>query len=223
MPVVFLAGTRCAPGLDDKLNKWYDETHVPMLLKSQHLEAVIRYKLAPVTEGEYPTYLAIYEFKDPKNFEAWMSSPEMVAAQQNTQQTWAEGGFEAPWVVLYEPLKTWHKTKLEDEPVMFVVGTQCHPDDDEKFNNWYNGTHIPMLLESEYLVGVTRYKLAPGTEGEYPTYLALYEYKDVPAFEKWYSSPQLLASREERKQTWADRDFEVKWTAVYQPLKSWRR
>jgi len=193
-----------------------------MLLESEHLQRLTRYKLAPVIEGEYPSYLAIYEFKDRQGFEAWMSGPELLAASKDTQQTWAEGEFEAPWLVLYEPLKTWQKTELGSEPVMFVVGTQCHPDDDEKFNNWYNETHIPMLLESEHLAGATRYKLSPVTEGEYPAYLALYEYKDLPAFEKWYST-EILAAREETKATWAERDFEVKWTAVYEPLKSWHK
>ena len=112
---------------------------------------------------------------------------------------------------------------MQDKPVVFVVGTQCAPELDEKFNNWYNGTHIPMLLESEHLVGVTRYKLAPVTKGEYPTYLALYEFKDRQGFEAWYSGPELLAARGERKETWAEKDFEVKWTAVYEPLKTWHK
>ena len=221
--MVFLAGTKCAPGLDEKLNNWYNGTCVPMLLKSQHLEAVIRYKLAPVVEGEYPPYLAIYEFKERKDFEAWMSGPEVLAAHEEAQQTWADGGFEVPWLVPYEPLKTWHKIELDTEPVKLVVGTQCRPDDDEKFNNWYNETHIPMLLESEHVVGATRYKITPGTEGEYPAYLALYNYKNVQAFEKWYSGPEIMAARKEKKETWVDDDFEGKWIAVYEPLKTWRK
>ena len=112
---------------------------------------------------------------------------------------------------------------MQDKPVIFVVGTQCAPELDEKFNNWYNGTHIPMLLESEHLDGVTRYKLAPVTEGEHPTYLAIYEFKDRQAFEAWYSSRELAAAGEERAETWAEKDFEVHGMAVYEPLKTWHK
>ena len=108
-PVVFLVGTQCAPELEEKFNKWYDETHIPMLLKSKLLDEVTRYKLAPDTEGEYPTYLAIYEFKDRQAFETWQSSPEMAAAREERQQTWVEKDFEVKWRVVYEPLKTWHR------------------------------------------------------------------------------------------------------------------
>ena len=115
---------------------------------------------------------------------------------------------------------------MQDKPVIFVIGTQCNPELEEKFNNWYSGTHIPMLLESKWVDRITRYKLAPAVEGRYPAlakYLAIYEFKDQQAFEAWFSSPEMQAAREERQQTWAEKDFEVTGAGVYEPIKTWHR
>ena len=112
---------------------------------------------------------------------------------------------------------------MQLKPVIYLVQTQCTPDLDEKFNNWYTETHIPMLLKSEHISGVTLYKLAPTTDGEYPTYLALHEHKDRQAFEAWYSSPELAAARMEVKETWGDKGFEIKWRAVYEPVNTWSK
>lgn len=112
---------------------------------------------------------------------------------------------------------------MEDKQVIFLVGTQCAPELEEKFNTWYNGTHVPMLLESKLLDGVTRYQLAPITEGEYPKYIAVYEFKDTRTFEAWYSGPEVQAARNEMKKTWGDKGFEVKSRAVYVPIKTWHK
>ena len=42
--------------MEDKFNKCYDTTYIPLLLKSKWLN-----KIAHVTVGNYPKYLAIYE------------------------------------------------------------------------------------------------------------------------------------------------------------------
>jgi len=108
-PTIYLGGVQCSPGLDDKLNKWYNETHIPLLFKSEHVLSVTRYKLVPVIEEQSPTYLTTYDFKDREGVEAWFASPDMVAAVADTKKTWAEGGFEAPWQGVYEPFKIWRK------------------------------------------------------------------------------------------------------------------
>jgi hypothetical protein len=108
-PTIYLGGVQCGPGLDDKLNKWYNETHIPLLFKSEHVLSVTRYKLVPVLEEQSPTYLAVYDFKDREAVEAWFAGPDMAAAVADTKKTWAEGGFEAPWQGVYEPLMTWRK------------------------------------------------------------------------------------------------------------------
>jgi len=107
-PVIHMVAARCQPEVEGKFNKWYNETHVPMLLKFDGLKGVTRYKILKSTEA-YPEYLVIYEFDSREAFEAYESSPELTAALEEMRDTWKEGGYETVWRVQYEPLKTWRK------------------------------------------------------------------------------------------------------------------
>ena len=110
---------------------------------------------------------------------------------------------------------------MQEKSTVYLVGARCTPELDEEFNRWYDETHIPMLLKSPWLEGVTRYKLAPVMEGDYPEYLVICEFKSRQAFEAWVSGPEVHAAREELKETWKDKDLEIKWRVVYEPLKTW--
>ncbi len=63
--------------------------------------------MAPATEGDYPEYLAIYEFTDLQSYSEWRSSSEMEDARTEMADTWREKSFEIKWRVIYEPLATW--------------------------------------------------------------------------------------------------------------------
>ena len=93
-----IVGTRCKPELDDKFNKWYDEIHIPMLLKFKGLQGVTRYKIAKDNE-KYPYYLAIYEFESPQAVEEYNSSPELAAALEESREIWNDGDWEMLWRV----------------------------------------------------------------------------------------------------------------------------
>jgi len=111
---------------------------------------------------------------------------------------------------------------MEDKAVIHIVATQCHPDDEEKFNKWYDEVHIPLLMKFKGLKKVTRYKAAYEPK-DYPKYLTIYEFtsrKDFAAYEK---SPELAAARQEMSETWKARPFEMKWRVQYEALRTWQR
>ncbi|MFC1993182.1 DUF4286 family protein [Chloroflexota bacterium] len=109
---------------------------------------------------------------------------------------------------------------MRGKSVVFMVATRCRPDQEEKFNKWYNAVHAPMVLKSRGAIGVTRYKLASvkADEGEYPAYLAIYEFEDTKAWQEFWTGPVLTEAREEMKGTWGDDGFDVEWRVVYEPL-----
>ncbi len=92
-PVLNMVATQCQPEVEEEFNKWYDEIHIPLLLKFKGIKEVIRYKIINETE-EYPTYLTVYEFESQKAYEAFTTSPEYAAAREEMSETWKEGGFE---------------------------------------------------------------------------------------------------------------------------------
>ena len=111
---------------------------------------------------------------------------------------------------------------METKPIINIIGTRCRPEDEEKFNKWYDGVHIPLLLRFKGLKAVTRYKITDEAE-EYPKYLAIYKFESQEAYEAYETSPEHAASREEIRQTWKEGGFEIKWRVQYEPIKTWER
>lgn len=109
---------------------------------------------------------------------------------------------------------------MEDKPIINIVASQCHPDDEEKFNQWYNEIHIPLLLKLKGLTEVTRYKIVNDT-GEYPRYLTIYKYGSQKTYETAITSPEFAAAMDEMKETWKARDYERKWRVQYEFVKCW--
>ncbi len=110
---------------------------------------------------------------------------------------------------------------MESNAVINVVATRCQPEVEEKFNKWYDEVHIPLLFKFPGMTRVTRYK-AMKTDAE-STYLAVYEFKDREALEKYEQSPELKAAREEMKETWQGKGFEITWRMPYAALQTWEK
>lgn len=106
--------------------------------------------------------------------------------------------------------------------IINIRGTDCPPELEEKFNRWYDETHIPMLLESGEIKAVTRYKRIDD-DNSYPKYAAIYEFENWQAFERYQKSKSLLEAREEIKQSWPDKRYESKWSVQYEVIKSWNK
>ena len=106
-PYLWVVGTRCAPELDAEFNKWYDETHIPMLTKGGHISAVRRLKLSGVVESDQAPYIAVYEFKDAETFKAWLASDALADARKEMKGTWGGRDMEIKSRSFYEPVSQW--------------------------------------------------------------------------------------------------------------------
>ena len=111
-------------------------------------------------------------------------------------------------------------------PVIWTVGLQCRPEDEEKFNTWYDEVHVPMLLAGGQVARVTRFKLstkrhdvAPGAM-QCPKYQTIYEFDDQARFDAWMSGPERAAAGRDKAETWGDRGYEVLWAARYDVTKT---
>ena len=111
---------------------------------------------------------------------------------------------------------------MTNEPVINVVATQCKPEDEEKFNKWYNEVHIPMLMKFKGISEVTRYKL-PKDSDEYPKYLTIYKFDNQDAFKAFATCPEMAAVQAEMRETWKDGMFTIKWRVSYEPIQTWKR
>ena len=95
-------------GFEEKFNKWYNEVHIPMILKYKGVKRASRYKQLGDNK-ESPKYLAFYEFENKEAMDALHDSPEFAAAGEEMNETWKDGGFELKWVTPYEHIQTWEQ------------------------------------------------------------------------------------------------------------------
>jgi len=121
MPVIHMVGMTCSPETEERFNKWYNEKHVPGLMKFKGIKRATRYRLVRTAKGApgvnpspagagqegYPQYLAIYEFEDRAAFERYEKSPEAAAAREDWSSAKEEIAAEMLWRVQYESIKTW--------------------------------------------------------------------------------------------------------------------
>lgn len=108
-------------------------------------------------------------------------------------------------------------------PYINIVGSKCRPDQEAKFNKWYNEIHIPLLMKAKGLKSVTRYKLA-NEDKNASTYLAIYQFDSKEDMDAYNKSPALAAAREEMKQSWPESGcWEITWRAPYEEVKAFKR
>ena len=103
-----LVATECAAEYEAEFNKWYNEVHVPMLLKYKGLKNAGRYQLMGESEGQ-AKYLAAYIFESKEAMDGFNKSPELAAALKETEETWKDRMFELKWMSSYQPIQWWEQ------------------------------------------------------------------------------------------------------------------
>ena len=88
-PVLNIVTTQCQPDEEEKFNKWYNEIHVPMMLKFRGIEQAARYKVIS-DKTALPRYINVYKFPSKQDFEAFEKSPEYAAALDEMVETWGK-------------------------------------------------------------------------------------------------------------------------------------
>lgn len=113
-PLIWIVGINCRAVDEAKFNAWYDDVHVPMLMKGGFVKRAARFKQAPqtyhvgATTETCPTYLTIYEFEDQAQFDAWMTSPVRAEAGDDKTKTWSENPYELRWATRFDRVNAWN-------------------------------------------------------------------------------------------------------------------
>ena len=109
---------------------------------------------------------------------------------------------------------------MPDSKAMLIVATQTTPEMEDKYNQWYNDTHIPMLLNYDGLKKASRYKIL-GDNKDQSKYLAFYEFESEQAMFAMNSSPEFTAAMEEMQGSWPNGGIDIIWMANYGLIKAW--
>ncbi len=103
--IINAVATECAPENDVKFNKWYNEVHVPMLMKYKGIKKVTRYRMIDAK----PRFLAVYEYDSREDLDNLPNSPEFKAAIAEMGETWKGAMPTITWAISCEPIKVWGK------------------------------------------------------------------------------------------------------------------
>jgi antibiotic biosynthesis monooxygenase (ABM) superfamily enzyme len=211
---VYIATVSVEPDWDDELNRWYDEEHLPNLLRVPGYLSARRYA---AVEGE-PTYMAFYE----------------IASMDAYRSPTHEQAVSTPWTARIQPHRTGQLAFYEqvfpaeglmpgpaagdpvDEPGgLLVVRTDVDPASEADFNAWYNEEHLPALCGVPGVIGGRRFRAVEGG----PAYMATYYLTDpgVQASEAWKQAANTPWSARVRPA------FRNLWRVVYRPLPASER
>jgi hypothetical protein len=112
---------------------------------------------------------------------------------------------------------------MANNRALVVISMECSSDLEQRFNEWYNNTHIPLALRYEGMSKASRYQLTNGN-AEQATYLTIFEFRDRQAMQDFPNSPEVVAAKEEMQQQWhGNLPFAIKWRSEYELLQSWEK
>ena len=106
-PLVHINWNEPSPEVEEKYNHWYNEIHVPMILRFPKILRVTRYRIGDAA-GNYkksPRYCTFYEFESEKDYLAYENSLSTAEAFEEMRETWKKGGFTIRFRAQYKPMK----------------------------------------------------------------------------------------------------------------------
>jgi hypothetical protein len=222
VPDVMLALTNAKPGRDESFNAWYDSEHLPAVLAADHrMIGARRLRVALSGDGlDHPyEFLALYEVELGQVAPAAKSVLEALPPLSDDVDARAVSW----WFEELGPRRA--LDDAGDGPFdKLVVLTNSLPGQDDAFNAWYDGRHVPDLLEKvDGVVAAQRFRRAEGVAFNKSCpwgYLALY---DIPQGEARRALEGIVWSRTERSEAEAaGRDPQVPITpAMAEQRVSW--
>lgn len=159
------------------VNKWYDSTHIPLLMQYTGLKKSVRFQNA--ASGVTPGYFAFYNYKDSADWAGFKTSAPRDTANKELAAHWVNGEYTMTLAISYQKIKSWVKEEYTgDLKVVTIVGVEIPAEKEADVDEWYNNTHIPLIMKYPGIKKAVRYKkLAGGVNADsLPTYLAVYYY-----------------------------------------------
>ncbi len=106
--VINIAATEFRPELEERINHWYNESHIPMFLKYQGVKRVSRSKRIS-GDKTLPQYIAVFEFEDKETMQDYLNSPERAKALEGTKETWKDNDIKVIGITQYELIQSWDR------------------------------------------------------------------------------------------------------------------
>jgi hypothetical protein len=243
-PVISLNFHSPAPGADPEVFqrylKWREQVYSSLLIKIPQVKELVNNEIIR-DSLEYPHFGTILHFENLQSLESYNNSEESKAVVGELS-AWAKRGIrESIWSVTYELIKSIRSgaaytpsrpdTRIENAQVVSLEAFRLSAEEEEKYFNWFNDfgfdSFVPLFTRFPGLKGYDWYRflrlgLVDAKEDEYPKYLSLIYFENIPAFDNFVKSPELAAFLKMLGSVFP-RGLNYKWYVQYQLTKSWRK
>ena len=104
MRLIYHLTIQCSPEMENEFNTWYNDVHIPLVMRGGMLKAISRYKVTDAIDTSASTFLTICEFENRAAFEKWLASDILAEAKADREKTM--GGKDVVWTsrTFYEPI-----------------------------------------------------------------------------------------------------------------------
>jgi len=176
---ILISLTNCIdPYQEDEYNSWYDEVHIPDVLRTGAFSRAVRYMNPHSRHGAIgPTYLTVYQTDAEDITAAW-------AENRARKSEWADGGRSHPARSLvrvsayqYLPGASTSRRDTSSKGLVVALLDCADPDRQDEFNTWYDGPHRKAIMSTGVFDSAIRYR-QPGSGGPGARYLTFYESKE---------------------------------------------
>lgn len=196
-------------GWERDFHDWYEQEHIPQRMAIPGFASATRYE---ATDGE-PRYLACYFLDDM----AALQTPEYLRLKSDPGERTARMLDNVHGFTRYitDQISDTGAPAQEEPAALFVVAFAVPEPDEADFEGWYEGEHVPLLMQVPGWLRVRRYRVRPGFAGPPWTHLALHELRDPAALD----APERAAARDTpRRAELARRDWFTSGRWVYRPI-----
>jgi len=184
---------------DTDFNKVYDTDHLPYMLQTPGVHDCSRYKLVWSDNPDMIHYLALYHIDDPElpRSAAWKKQSTLGRWPTDIRQhvTQRRNGVYRQVFHAEAAASAGSPKDSLDSNFIYFLQQSIPAAMDAKFNELYNGDHIPLMLQTPGANSCTRYKLQYSDSGDVPDYLAIYAISDAetPHSQAWKQQTNLGA------------------------------
>jgi hypothetical protein len=161
--LVHLVALDVQRGYEGTFDRWYENTHVPLMLGR---EGWLRAHLYRCLEGE-PERLALFDLD---------ISPAQLADGVSASPLSDESIGRHIRNYHARTYRLVHSSKANDDgpPLVNIISTDVVPGHEDAFDRWYSEVHVPEILACPGWRSARRYRSVDGD----PTFLAVYELED---------------------------------------------
>lgn len=180
----------------ERFHTWYNEDHIPARMVLPYFQRASRY--AP--EADTPDFLAVYEVADMEAFR----TPGYLDLKKSPSEETGIMLSRVSGFTRYLCEKIGDTGALETPGAFLSAVAFTVPEaEEDDFNAWYAGEHVPMLMEAEDWLRVRRFKVTDGQGGPW-THIALH---DLASLEVMDSPERARARSGPVRATLADRPW----------------